>query len=247
MDEKERKERIERYDAAFKEADAASAKGDAAGVTRTLLNSPIVDGLVYRLAQVWKKRKLYTIKQDDTEFLVADSLKEVYDKISSGRGPRQLGDYLYKMCCWKGNHIHKIRSGQTDLSAEAVKKLEEVIGESDGDLEWKVDGSLEKDIRNIRMIRKDLIPTLGGSNVQRVMDMIFEALEKGVPVSNAEMAGALGVTEAHIRTWRHRGFERLLKRLGEKGLLDGEGALDLSEWIKDEEPEEDPPDEGDEA
>jgi hypothetical protein len=223
----DREGRIKLYREAFDTADRCAAAGDAAGVLRAILHGPVLDGLAYRLSQHWTARKLFALKPDDTDLIVVESLKELYEKLDRADRPRNVGAYLYKTCIHKGYAIHMKR--RWDPSVDPAE-LEKFYGQLDQRItDFDIMDPDQRKLLHIKVIRRTLLPRIGQKNVQDVMDFIFDALERNVQVTTQEIADHFGVSEAHVRTWKSRGFTRLLERIREAGLFDGDGLVDLTE------------------
>jgi DNA-directed RNA polymerase specialized sigma24 family protein len=218
MDEAEIATRVERYDEAFAVADSAAARGDGAGVVAALLQPHIAAGLAYRVKKHLDGKKMYTVSQDDVELVVAEALKEVYDRVSTEDPPKGVGAYLFITARNKAYAIYSIRRGMSVADAGA---MEGIYGRTDGiALEDSLAALEAKQRTYLRIIREKIIPQLGKENVRRVMDYIFEAVEKGLSAEHSDIASALGVSEDHVRSWKSRGFARLKVRLEAEGLLD---------------------------
>lgn len=232
MDEAEIAERVARYDEAFAVANAAAARGDGAGVIAAILQPHIAAGLAYRVKKKLDGKKMYAVNGDDVELVVAEAIKDVYDRVTAGEPPRDVGAYLFISARNRAYAIYSIRRGMSVADAGAAEGIYGRAAETD--LEGSLASIEARQRTYLRIIRERIIPQLGKENVRRVMDYIFEAVEKGLSAEHSDIAAALGVSEDHVRSWKSRGFARLQARLQAEGLLDPERRDELLELAGDD-------------
>jgi DNA-directed RNA polymerase specialized sigma24 family protein len=183
-----------------------------------LFESGFIDGLVRRLDRRWGQLDRSTI-----EDAVSDALLALYDAMT---GPRKIGSveaYVFKVAANRAQVRHEEITGYGNYEEEKV---------ADADPETSARPGLVDIRAEALRLARQLLPRLGQSTIQRVMGIVFDAIEADLPdISPAEIAETLGVSSDVVRQALHRGFQRLRRVAEEEGLQ-----LNLEDVLGDETP-----------
>ncbi len=193
---------------------AGGAQSGAAGAQQApaawtifegLFTTGFVDGLVRRLDRVWPQ-----LARDQVEDAVADALVALYDAVADGRVVRRPEAYVFKAAQNGAKGRFDSQAGQVEYDDLLHADPEEHGSSSAGYADLRAEA--------LRIARQ-LLPRLGQTNIQRVMAIVFEAIEADVSdISPSDIAAALGLSSAVVRQSLHRGFQRLERLAREEGL-----------------------------
>jgi DNA-directed RNA polymerase specialized sigma24 family protein len=208
---------------AIASATEAAKRGDATAVVEHLVQSGYTSSLVRRIRRSYPDLDLAVC-----EGVVAEGVAAVHKAVVDKRLVSNPAPYLLRVATRiAGQETYRIR-GQVstdDLEDRDVYRVLESQEERD-----QADQLKKEALR----IARSLIAQLGLENVQRVMGLIFDAIELGhVSITNAEMADVLDLDEYVVRQSRSRGFRRLERLAREHGY-----SAHLDELTQEEDDEE---------
>jgi DNA-directed RNA polymerase specialized sigma24 family protein len=192
---------------ALRAATEAASKGDAWAAVETLWGSPVLDGVVRRIRQRWS-----WLPEDDVNRATAEAFEALHAAILGGDTVRDPVHWLSRVARNKAAQIMRERAREVPHDPSLVTQWDHG-GEPEVIL-----AAEERRARAVAHARR-LLPRLGQANVQAVMTIVIEAVERQVPsLSIAEIAEALGQSQQTVKTWYWRGFERLKRLAAEEGL-----------------------------
>ena len=194
----------------LRHAEKAAASGDPKGMVDFLFRSYALDGLIRQLRKKWP-----TLHHDDIDYIVSESMNEVYLAVKGGEKVLNLLGLLWKKSFGKAFDRYKLRPKMIALDSEIFEN----IGKPDNPIED--DQKEEENRAKALKIARSLIPRLGQHNVQAVMSYLLEAIEAGRgDVPTQEVAEALGLNPDTVRQSISRGFRRLKRIATQEGLID---------------------------
>jgi DNA-directed RNA polymerase specialized sigma24 family protein len=185
-------------------AKEAAATGDARAMVEAMFVSGFVDGLVGRVDRAWR-----LLDRAAAEDAVADAVGALYGTVLDGKVVESPEGYVVK-AAW---HIAQVEHKRRKTLREP-EDFEADDDEEDDDFgpsrsEWRDEA--------IRVARR-LLPQMGQTNPRRVIEVIVDAVEAGIPdISNAEIGRILSLTNDVVRQSKKRGFERLERLAAEQG------------------------------
>jgi DNA-directed RNA polymerase specialized sigma24 family protein len=192
---------------ALRAAAEAAAKGNAWAAVEILWGSPVLDGVIRRISRRWP-----WLPDDDVNRAAAEAFEALHAAILAGDTIRDPVHWLSYVARNKAAQIMRERAREVPHDPSRV-------------LQWDHGGEpeviLAAEERRARAVAhaRRLLPRLGQANVQAVMTIVIEAVERQVPsLSIAEIAEALGQSQPTVKTWYWRGFERLKRLAAEEGL-----------------------------
>lgn len=211
---------IRAEDEAYQRAASAAREGDAVKTCTELMHSSIMDGLWRRLvSQSWWRLDDHLASE-----VVGDALDELFNTMVKRRSPvDNVGGLLWTIVYRRA--IDKVRQVQRRRKREGL--LDERI-EADADQTpegrrhaFEEEADKQYRVRMAVHLARSLLPQLGMTQSQRVLETIFDALERGDDaVELDEIADALGSTREAVRRARDRGFARLERVAREAGITD---------------------------
>jgi hypothetical protein len=221
---------------ALDRARAAAAAGDAPGMLKALAESRILDGLTRRLERDWKE----TLDHEDRHAVIAAAVDALYDAVRRGERVIFIGGFLYKVTLASADKRHRAKQREAATSPEEMDALRrdeaEQEAETEGDApsaEWDESQRSEA----VARLRR-LVPRCGGPNIQNVLNIILDALERRIPhLGNTEIEAATGLTPGNVRKCRMRGLRRL-ERLAREAAVSAAALADVSIAADDDDEDE---------
>jgi DNA-directed RNA polymerase specialized sigma24 family protein len=194
-------------------AQAAAGQANPERMLEALAGSGFLDGLVRRLEHKWGA-KLPRIEIDDC---VANAVDSAYAAVRSGRSVQNLGAWLWKAANnmaddrWRSDY--RLRHGSTeavpDLADDAIPDVER---------RTRDDLAEHRRAEAIRWARQ-LLPRIGQGQIVAVMELVVDAVERGLPdMPAAAIAEAIGISADAARTLLSRGLERLKREAQRAGI-----------------------------
>ena len=198
------------------EALVASGDPHALAIIRHLFESGFVDGLVRRFQRGWS-----LLDHAAIEDAVADAVLALYDALAAGRKVASPEAYVFKVAGNCAQALHKRITDRDDhYDFDGVEESHPGSGEP---------GRVDLREEALRVARR-LLPRLGQTNIERVMGMVFDAVEADIPdISPSEIAEALGLSPTVVRQSLRRGFQRLERIALEDGLQ-----LNIADVLEDD-------------
>ncbi len=147
--------------------------------------------------------------------------------------------FLWKVSDRKANDYYQARQREKAL-VDDLKHNATAIGSFENPDQEEPVEEMEWDEKRAQAITRarDLLPKLGQKNIQDVMSLVIDAVEAGrEDLPSREIAEALGLQPATVRTLKMRGFERLARVAREEGLVGQEfdfANLESEEEITDD-------------
>lgn len=207
MDENITQEQREAY---LKEAQAAAAAGDLKKMNDALFKSLVPDGVARNLRRRWPG-----LMDDDVDSLVAEAVKTLYEWVRDGNKVSRIAGFLVKVAHRKAFKLDRSRPSQDAWDPSDLENFE-------WDYSDDLESHTERDERVKRALvaARALLSRLGQEGVREVMEVIFDALERGVAdMTSGEIAQALGRSNpSTVRQQRKRGFDRLRREARKEGL-----------------------------
>ena len=191
---------------------AAAKKPDE--MIEALAASLFLDGLVLRLSQKWGQLPISEIEE-----CVARAVDHAYAYLAEKRRITNLDRWLYKVAdnlahdMYYKDYIH--RTGDSEATLSHIHSENQL---PDAERLRQDDIAESRKAEGIRLAR-ELLPEIGHGQVVKVMELLIDAIEQGIPDLPAkDIADTLGITPDAARTLRSRGFNRLARRARERGI-----------------------------
>jgi DNA-directed RNA polymerase specialized sigma24 family protein len=198
------------------EAIVASGDPRALATIKQLFESGFVDGLVRRLQRGWS-----LLDRAAIEDAVADAVLALYDALAAGRRVGSSEAYVFKVAGNRAQVLHRKITDRDDHHDFDVAEDSHLGSDGPGYVDLRQEA--------LRVARR-LLPRLGQTNIERVMGMVFDAVEADVAdISPSEIAEALGLSSTVVRQSLHRGFQRLERIALEEGLQ-----LNIADVLEDD-------------
>lgn len=201
----------------------AAKEGDAALVVELLVRSGYNNSLIDRL-----DRRYPGLDRSVCEELVAEGVAVVHKAVVDRRLVSNPAPYLLRVATRHANREVERLRGQVSLDKVDDRDL------------YRAHDALENPAttealkKEALRVARSLIAQLGLETVQRVMTLIFDAVELGhVGITNADVAEILDLDVDAVRQARSRGFRRLERLARENGYGDMR-ALELEDDEEDE-------------
>jgi RNA polymerase sigma factor (sigma-70 family) len=193
-----------------------------------LLASPLLDAIPRKLASQFGDLDLAA-----AEDVLADALDVLIVRWQEGGRPDRPDAYLWRTC-WNKAQDEVERRGRFDEFSDD--------GHARPDEDDRVAGpepSREVLRREALRVARQALPRIAQERPREAMDLILDAVEAQVELSNAELGERMGVTAANARKLRERGFKRLEEALTQMGArLSLRWAFELEEREYDDDDEE---------
>lgn len=203
-------------------ADAAR-RGDAEGMLRGLFAGSLVDWLFWRVSKQYAR-----MPSQDVEDCVAESIGDAYKALLSGSRIGALPGYLLKAASNKAVDMLRERRGESAVDMDSLANVRDPTVET-------LREETRKKLRQEALAKaRELLPQLGMDNIRKIMEVIFDAVEKEVTdLQDADIAEVVGLTGETVRRLKNRGFERLRRLANDKGydLAKYERAIGITETI----------------
>jgi DNA-directed RNA polymerase specialized sigma24 family protein len=207
MDNTDATDLIQDRESLFRTAHQAAAQGDPVQMLDALFQTGILDGIARFVAANWSEFDF----EDGTVFAAA-AVDELYSRIHAGFTIKHISGYLFKIALNKAHDEYGKRAENVSLDD---------IGDLADPRTVPSTPPLPREALKKRALQlaRQFLNELGQQNIQRVMAIYFDAVEKGIEdVSTAEIAEALHITEDTVRQCRSRGWRRLQRIAQEHGV-----------------------------
>jgi DNA-directed RNA polymerase specialized sigma24 family protein len=193
---------------ALRAAAEAAATANAWMAVDVLWRSPVLDGVIRRIQRRWP-----WLPEDDVNRATAEAFEALHAAVMAGGTVRDPVHWLSRVARNRAAQIMRDRSREIPVADQSWLSLGEHGGEPESIL-----AADERRARAVAHARR-LLPRLGQANVQAVMEVVIDAVERQVPsLSVADIALALGQSQQTVKVWYWRGFERLRRLAAEEGL-----------------------------
>ena len=162
---------------ALRVAAEAAKQGDAWTAIEALWRSPVLDGVVRRVRQRWP-----WLPEDDIDRATAEAFEALHTAILAGETVRDPVHWLSRVARIRAAQIMREREREIPHDPWQI---------SQGEHDEKPEVIMAADERRARAVThaRRLLPRLGQANVQAVMEIVIDAVEKQVPsLSIAEIA-----------------------------------------------------------
>jgi DNA-directed RNA polymerase specialized sigma24 family protein len=207
----------------LEKAQEAAKQGLPDVMLEELSMSGFLDGAVRGLERKWSGQ-LPRMELDDAMAVAVDS---AYAGLRGGKTIRNLGAFLWKAA----------DNEATDRWRHDYGRRQELSGEESSAAPMAEDerAALDElaDRRRAEALRyaRQLLPRIGQGQVQAVMEILIDAVEKGMPdLPSSAIADALGIGEDSARTLLSRGIARLKREARKEGISFPE---DIEEFEQD--------------
>lgn len=210
-------------DALLAAAEAAE-QGDAWGAVKALWQSPVLDGLFRRVRQRWD-----WLPEDDVDRAVGEAFEALHAAILAGDTIRDPVHWLSRVARNRAAQIMRDRAQEVPY--------DDSVRIAQGEHGSEQEAILAADERRARAVAhaRRLLPRLGQANVQAVMEIVIEAVERQVPsLSVADIAQALGQSQQTVKVWHWRGFQRLKRLAAKEGLAAEDFRLEEVDYEEEE-------------
>lgn len=197
------------YEAIAAATEAAKAS-EAGLVVELLVRSGYTSSLVRRIQQRYRGLDVAVCEE-----VVAEGVAAVYKAVAERRLVSNPAPYLLR--------VATVHAGQESQRLHGQVSTDDI---DDRDEYRTLDSEESPDVRNrlkaeALRIARAFVMQLGLETLQRVMTVIFDAIELGhVTITNAEIAEILDLDEVVVRQARSRGFRRLERLAREQGYGD---------------------------
>lgn len=199
-------ERADTQAAALAAAMEAARSGDALGMLSGLAQARLIDGL-----ERWLARRFPALSASEADAIVAIAVQTTHDKIREGDRIDHLVRFLQKVAERRAMDALRNRKRLYEVPTDP----ETLAKYPDADHE-----TTSRDLRShaIEHARR-LLPRVGSGNIQAVMGLLIDAVEAGRDdITSEEIAEAVDLTPATVRTLKSRGLKRLRKLAELEGL-----------------------------
>ncbi|HZT67406.1 MAG TPA: hypothetical protein VFA11_16575 [Acidimicrobiales bacterium] len=192
---------------ALRAAAEAVAAGDAWGAVEALWASPVLDGMVRRVRQRWP-----WLPDDDVDRAVGEAFDAFHAAVLAGETIRHPVHWLAQTVRNRAAQIMRDRAREVPQDPGRLGAI------AHGGEPELVLAAEERRARAVAHARR-LLPRLGQANVQAVMEVVIDAVDRQVPsLSVVDIAQALGQSQQSVKVWYWRGFDRLARLAAEEGL-----------------------------
>jgi DNA-directed RNA polymerase specialized sigma24 family protein len=192
---------------ALRAAGEAVEKGEPWAAVEALWRSPVLDGVIRRVSGRWS-----WLPEDDVNRAVAEAFEALHAAIQGGTRVRDPVHWLSRVA---SNRAAQIMRDTAREAPSDPSKLGDDTPESDPAM---ILATEERRRRAVAHARR-LLPRLGQTNVQAVMQIVIDAVEREIPsLPMAEIAQALDQSEQSVKVWYSRGFQRLKREAAKEGL-----------------------------
>jgi len=222
----------EQQEESLRQAHAAAAVGDSRGMIVALFKSLAPDGVARRIKRNWP-----VLPDDDVDYLVSVAIDTFYRYVSEGREVERVVGFLMKVADLETNKVHGIRP----YGYHKDKRDPGAFGDTDRNYleDREAEAEREKRLRRAVARVRNLISKACHGGVRDVMEVVFDAVERGVEydLTSSDIANAIGDgrSPGTVRSQKRRGFERLFDAAKEEGL-----DLDIGVILAEQEADGDP-------
>lgn len=186
--------------------DQRPAYTPALEVLASAYESGLIDGIVRRLVANWR-----LLDRPAIEDAVAEAALGLYDALTDGKTIRDPAAWLWKVAKAAALRRHNELRARADAD-QLASRTEAEMESTDG---------VSKDILRSEAlaVARSVLPRLGQTSLVSVMDLVFDAVERGIPdLQPKEIAEILGLNSDVVRQSLHRGFQRLARIAEQDGL-----------------------------
>lgn len=209
----------------LEKAQEAAKQGLPDVMLEELSMSGFLDGAVRGLERKWSGQ-LPRTELDDAMAVAVDS---AYAGLREGKTIRNLGAFLWKAADneatdrWRNDHSRRQGLSGEESSAAPVSEDERAA------LDEVAERRRTEALRYARL----LLPRVGQGQVLAVMEMLIDAVEKGIPdLPPASIADALGISADSARTLLSRGITRLKREARKEGISFPEDIEELEQDLE---------------
>ena len=195
----------------LKAARKAAENKQPDGMIEALTISGFLDGLVGQLSYKWDALPRFEIEE-----CVAQAVDSAYAAISNGRRVANLGGWLWKVAynkasdCWHQDYAQRTSSD--------FKRLPDADRLSDTE-RARLEELQDRKRREAIRLARELLPRIGHGQIIDVMEIVIDAVEKGIPdIPPTEIGAALGISPDAARTLLSRGYSRLEREARREGI-----------------------------
>ena len=199
-----------------------------------LQESRIISGFASKVCKDFSR-----LTQDDADAVVAEATLELFTAVQGGTPVTNVSGWLYTT------------SKRIAMRWDERRRNERPFADGEDDcienpwLDPLAQRFVEEEREQLRAealkVARGLLPQLGTGSVVEVMTVIFEAVEKGLDITDHEVADILGKDYDSVREWRRRGFDRLNDRARKMGVV--RPTFNFTKLVDDENEDEDQTDE----
>jgi len=203
-------------DALFLAATKAAEAGDPVAMLEALYQTGILDGIPRYIAAHWSDFDFA-----DASIFVAAATDDFFSKVRSGHKIRNVSAYLFKVALNKASDEYEEKSKRVPL---------EEVGDIPDRRSTPAAPPLPREVlkKKALQLARQFLNELGQENVQKVMAIYFDAIDKGIgDIATADVAELLGLTEEAVRQCRSRGWRRLRRVAKEHGVNLEQALTDL--------------------
>ncbi|MCZ8391586.1 sigma-70 family RNA polymerase sigma factor [Achromobacter xylosoxidans] len=194
--------------ALVKQAEAAARRGDAVGMVNCLFKGKTVDLLVWKVGQEYYGK----LASEEIRDCVAEAVAACYASLASGKSITNLVGYLLRAA--RNIAIDLVAEFESNGTRDAatIPDWSDPAGDAARD-------AARMALRHEALERaRSLLPQLGQENIRRVMEVVFDAVEKEiVDLSDQNIAEITGIQPETVRRLKNRGFERLRRLATDNG------------------------------
>lgn len=192
----------------LKRAQAAARQQDAAGMVNGLFRSKIVDRLVWKVGHEFYGK----LAPEEVRDCVAEAVASCYASLVVGKSVTNLVGYLLKVA--RNLAVDMV----ADFESNGTRDAATVPDWRDPDGDEARDAARAALQQEALQRARSLLPQLGQENIRRVMEVVFDAVEKQVvDLTDQDIAEITGIQPETIRRLKNRGFERLRRLATENG------------------------------
>lgn len=204
-------------------AHEAAKQGLPEVMLEELARSGFLDGAVQGLERKWSGQ----LPRTELEDAMGVAVDSAYSGLRQGKTIRNLGAFLWKAADneatdrWRRDHSRRQELSGEESTAAPVSDEERAA----------TDKLAERRRTEALRCARQLLPRVGQGQVLAVMEMLIDAVEKGIPdLPPVAIAEALGISTDSARTLLSRGIARLKREARKEGISFPE---DIEEFERD--------------
>ena len=197
----------------LKRAAACAKAGDPVGMVTVLAEDHAMDGFHRQFSRRYNRLPGTVIEE-----AIAKATDKAYAQIQAGKKITSLAAWLWKVIENELNDAWT-REYKYNATYDESRHAEAVRSHSAGGPEEQEE--IDRGLLRTEAIRvaREIIPTLGQTNLVKVMTVVIDAVEAGVEdLSHGAIGKALDLNPATVRVLVYRGFDRLTRAARTRGL-----------------------------